>query len=136
MRVKQWICLLVAGMLLFGGLAGCNASKALPEGMDSAKVEETAKNALMLMNNKEFEALSKIFPEGTVSPEKWEQSLTPIFEKFGAFQEFGKVQVMGDEKDGEQFAVALVECKYEKGKGIFSVSMTTDYQVMGLWLVG
>lgn len=135
--MKRWIGLLLAGVVLLGGLVGCGTSgKPFPEGMDKAKVEEIAKNALTIMNNKDYEALSALFPEGAVAAEKWEQSLKPLFEKFGTFKEFGKVQLMGDEQDGVQYAVALVECKYEKGKGIFSVSINTDYQVMGLWLVG
>lgn len=134
--MKKKLSIFCAWVLCLLLLAACSPGKPLPEGMQADMVETKAKEVLTIMNNREYEKLSEMLQGTAVPAERWRTSLGPVLDKLGEFQEFGKVQVMGEEKDGVQYAVALVECKYSEGKAIFSVNFTAGYELSGLWLVG
>lgn len=129
-RVSALLCLLLCAAVL----AGCTA---LPEGVDAGVIEEKAKQAVDLVNARDFEGLIASMREDAqevADPEAWAAAVNPTLDEAGAFVEYTGTSVAGQEQEGEKFVAAVVTAKYENANLVFSLAFDADSQLTGFWV--
>ena len=122
-RTLQLLTALLALTLLTGLLAGCNKNK-LADAFDEEAVKQQAQADITLAESNDFAGWQARFaPEyqAAVTEDAYTAYLNTLNEK-GAFKEFGKIAIIGQEKNGINYAVAVVICKHENGDIQYTVA--------------
>ncbi len=118
--------------------SACSSAE-LPDGFDEEEVISLAKNIVEWLNDSEFESVTAMVREdlqNDLSAETLENALSSALEKAGAFEEFSKAAVTGtqDSSTGEDYAVAVLVCKYENDQQIFTISIDGNLEIVGLYM--
>ena len=118
-------------------LAGCSSTK-LSADFDEEKVKTAAQEAIGHMVAGEYEECVGLMSEemqAAVSAEILESNMETVAGQKGAFQEYKSSSVVGQkDKDGTDYAVAVIVAAFEKGNVTFTISYDKDMQVIGLWM--
>lgn len=118
---------------------GCGQDK-LAEDYDKDAVIEEAKEIIALINEGE---LGTIYEEKfgakmktVMAEESWNDTIAPIIEELGRFEEFEKEAVTGteDKDTKEEFATVVLIGKYEKGKAQYTISFNKSMKVVGFFI--
>lgn len=115
-KFKRIFAAVILGVLLAGALAGCKEENKLAAAFDEERVKEQAMEDITTAESGDFEAWKARFaPElqASLTQEIFDGYLGTL-EKLGAFEKFGKVAVVGQEKDGVNYAVAVYITEHEK----------------------
>lgn len=117
-------------------LCGCTRGK-LADSFDENKVKDAAKAAVTIINTQDYDAVITLLREDLqdqVTAEQlhdaWDDSLVSN----GAFVKYKSVTVVGtkDETTKEDYALAVLVCKYENGSQTFTLTFDSDYLLVGL----
>lgn len=122
-RTIRLLTSLLTLILLTGLLAGCSKNK-LADTFDEETVKQQALADITLAESNDFEGWQARFaPEyqSAVTEDAYTSYLGTLNEK-GAFKEFGKIAIIGQEQNGTNYAVAVVICKHENGDIQYTVA--------------
>lgn len=117
MKTKKIFTVLLMFTLITGILAGCGNKNKLADAFDEETVKEQAMADITMAESDDYEGwVSRFAPEvQSAVTEASYTSYLDILNKNGAFKEFGKIAVIGQEQGGKNYAVAVVICKHAKG---------------------
>lgn len=117
MKNQKIMSLLLVFTLITALLAGCGQKNKLADTFDEAKVKEQAMTDIAQAESNDFKGWQSRF-----APEYQSQLTESIYatyldslKDYGAFKEFGKTAIIGQEKDGVNYAVIVILCKHEGG---------------------
>lgn len=122
-RTIRLLASLLTLILLTGLLAGCSKNK-LADAFDEETVKQQALADITLAEANDFAGWQARFaPEyqSAVTEDAYTAYLGTLNEK-GAFKEFGKIAIIGQEQNGTNYAVAVVICKHENGDIQYTVA--------------
>lgn len=121
--VKRFSVLLAVAFIICA-LSGCQSKNKLASCFNEKDVKALACEDITLAESDNFEGWQARFaPEyQSVVTEASYDAYKATLTKYGAFQEFGKTAVIGQEKDGKNYAVAIVICKHEDGDIKYTVA--------------
>ncbi|MDO5540543.1 MAG: DUF3887 domain-containing protein [Eubacteriales bacterium] len=104
-------------VLTICALGGCSSKNKLADCFNEKDVKTQAMEDITLAESDNFEGWQARFaPEyQSVVTEDAYISYKEVLARYGAFQEFGKAAVIGQEKDGKNCAVAVIICKHKGG---------------------
>lgn len=122
-RTIKLLSALLTLILLAGLLAGCSKNK-LADAFDEETVKQQAMTDITLAESNDFAGWKARFtPEyqSAVTEDAYTSYLSTLNEK-GAFKEFGKIAIIGQEQNGTNYAVAVVICKHENGDIQYTVA--------------
>ena len=111
---------LLASIVFFSAImlfSGCGSSNKLADCFDESTVKKQAQDDITIAESDDFEGwLARFSPDlqSAVTEAAYTSYLDTLKEK-GAFTEFGKTAVIGQEQNVTNYAVAIVICKHEKG---------------------
>lgn len=127
---------LILMTICFVLLTGCSSS-GLSKDFDREEVEETTKEVINILINKDTQALLEI---STVEMKEamTEELIDQIYESIeeaGSFEEIEDISIAGQEdKDtGEEFAVAVAKAKFENKSIVYTISFNKQMKLAGLY---
>lgn len=136
--MKKALCfvLILAALL---SLSACGAGTGLPEGFEETAVLARAEELITLINTKDYTAVVSQLRddlESAITPEELEAAWGPALEKAGAFVEVTKAVVSGtkDQATGEDYAVAILVCKYENASLTYTISVDANLEIVGMYM--
>ena len=137
MKTKKIIAAALA-LALCLGLLGCSANK-LPEGFDADKVTARAEEIVGYANTGDYDTILSCLREdlqSSVTADQLKEGWAPTYESVGAFDSITSVKLLGtaDPTTKEDYAVALVTCKHDKGSVLYTLSFDADLNLVGLYL--
>lgn len=118
-------------------LMGCSGTK-LSGDYDEEKVKAVAQEAIDHLVAGEYEECTGLMSEemqAAITAEVLAANMETMAAQKGAFQEYKSNTVVGQkDKDGTEYAVAVVVAGFEKGNVTFTVSFGADMQISGFWM--
>lgn len=135
--MKKFFSLSLALLMLLS-LAACGSS-GLSEEYNEAEVLARAEELVLLINTLDYEAVCGQLREdlsGAISPEELENAWGESLEKAGAFVEFKSAAAASQESKstGENYAVAVLVCKYENASLTYTISMDMELNIVGMYM--
>ena len=122
-KTRKLFTILLTLTLLASLLTGCSKNK-LSDVFDEETVKQQAMSDITLAESNDFAGWQARFtPEyqSAVTEEAYTTYLDTLNEK-GAFKEFGKIAIIGQEQNGTNYAVAVIICKHENGDIQYTVA--------------
>ncbi len=133
--MKKWIAAAAALCVLL--LTGCGGAK-LPDGFEQEKVLAAAESTLEKINALAYDAVTDELREdlrGQLTAGQLEEAWGARLDELGAFEEIRNTSFQGTAgQDGEEFAVVILQCAYENGTAIYTLSYDADYALVGLYM--
>ena len=118
-------------------LTGCGGTK-LSADFDVEKVKTAAQEAIGYLVAGEYEECVGLMSEemqAAVPAEALASNMETLAGQKGVFQEYKSSSVVGQkDKDGTDYAVAVIVAAFEKGNVAFTLSYDTDMQIIGFWM--
>lgn len=116
----------------------CDSSR-LDEAFKEDSVKEKAQAVISLINKKDYDQIIELEREDVkeaLTKDVLEKVMTPIIDECGAFEEYTKINVLGqtDKASGEPIAVAVCQCKYENTSKIYTISFDKEMQIIGFYV--
>ena len=135
MKILKRLTALVCAALLALSLTACAQSSFE---YDKAAAETRALEIIDVIKTEDYAAIVALFrddlePLTTAADFEaaWEPYLTPA----GAFVEVLDINTVGQtDESGEEYILALVRCRYEHKKYLYTIVMDTDLNLTGLYL--
>jgi len=128
------ICLL----FVFTLFTGCASTK-LSKSFNKKTVENNAKEIVADLNSGDYDSVCAMVPEAAKS--SWtsdllSKSVSKTYGSAGKFEKFKKISVIGqtDSKTKTDYAVCLLQAKYEKKDVIFTITFDTEMKLAGLYM--
>lgn len=126
--------LLVGMSFLF--LVGCSGTN-LSEAFNQEEVTQQAKETIRIINNEDSQSLlemSTVQMKAGLSEDVLEQIYAAIKEA-GEFESFEDISVAGDKDKSteEEYAVAVVNTKYENKKITYTITFSSQMKLAGLY---
>lgn len=135
--VRKWISMAMVMAAAVFWLTGCGSTK-LSEDFDEEKVKTAAQEAIGYMVAGEYEECVGLMSEemkAAVSAEILASNMEAVAGQKGAFQEYKSSSVIGQkDKDGTDYAVAVIVAAFEKGNLTFTISYDKNMQMIGFWM--
>ncbi len=133
---KIYLVIMIFVLALF--VTGCGAP-ALAEGFTEDEVIAKAKEVVELVNSGDYQAINDMTREDLkdgLSVEVLDGAVTPIVSQAGNFVEYSQAVAVGDvDKDTkEDYAVAVLNCKYENKKITYTLSFNKDMEIVGFYI--
>ena len=125
--------IMAASMLM---LIGCGGTK-ISDDFDEEKVKATAQEAIDHLVAGEYEECLALMGEemqDAISAEALATNMETTAGQKGAFQEYKSSTVGQKDKDGSEYAVAVIVAGFEKGNITFTVSFDKDMKMTGFWM--
>ncbi len=118
-------------------LIGCSGTK-LSGDYDEEKVKTAAKEAIDHLVAGEYQECVELMGEdmqAAISAEVLASNMEAIAGQKGAFEEYKSSTVVGQkDKDGTEYAVAVIVAGFEKGSVTFTVSFDKEMKMIGFWM--
>lgn len=136
--MKKVLCFILIFAALLS-LSACGSAAALPEGFEEAAVLSRAEELIDLINTKDYAAVVSQLRddlETAIKPEELKTAWGPTLEKAGAFVEVSKTVVSGtkDPSTDEDYAVAILVCKYENASLTYTISVDRNLEIVGMYM--
>lgn len=134
--MKKKLFAALAALSVCALVSACAAP--LPDGFDEAEVVAVARAVVEELSAGDYAAVEARYSAkmtDTVAAGALEEALQTYFDALGEFKEHKKYGVGGgtDETEGE-YAVVQTVAAYENGTATFTVSITKDGRVCGLYM--
>lgn len=125
-------------ILMLMTLSACSSSK-LADIYSADEVITRAKKVVEVINTLDYDAMNAELREDLRSALTAEQLKTAWDTKLagaGSFTEYTTTATAGQKSKstGEDYAIAILVCKYEKASLTFTISMDKDMQIVGLYM--
>lgn len=124
--------LLLILSVIAGLLAGCSSKDKLADTFDETTVKDQAMADIILAESNDFEGWHARFaPEyqSYVTEDAYTSYLNTL-KDYGAFKEFGKSAIVGQEKDSANYAVIIILCKHEGGDIQYTLAYDEDMNLI------
>ncbi len=125
-----------AALLVF--CTGCGGAEALPGDLQADQLEASAEEMMDALNERDWDTLDELYGDNDLTPEDWSAQLDPVLDEFGDFEGYASFETttMKDNTTGDELAVVLVRCNYDKISCTYAVSFNADGSTAGLRIVG
>ncbi|MCE5234531.1 MAG: DUF3887 domain-containing protein [Clostridiaceae bacterium] len=135
LKGKRIFALLAAVLVLF--IAGCSPVPPLPDGFDEDTVMQAAKDTIALLNAQDSAGLRAVSSD-TLTAALTDETLSAVYTDIsagGAFLEYGEAAAFGadDKTTDTQYAVVVMQAKYESKTFTYTLSFDTDMKLVGLY---
>jgi hypothetical protein len=130
------LILSIISMLIITILGGCNSTK-LADSFDKATVESSAKQVIEYMNSGEYDSINAMVREDikdALSSELLSTNADKVFSEIGSFVEYKDMNIIGRKDKDEDYAVALVQVKYEKRNLLYTISFDSNMELVGFYM--
>lgn len=118
-------------------LIGCSGTK-LSSDYDEEKVKTAAQEAIDHLNAGEYQECVELMSEemqAAISAEVLASNMAEIARQKGAFEAYKSTTVVGQkDKDGTEYAVAVIVAGFEKGSVTFTLSFDKEMKMIGFWM--
>lgn len=138
--MKKPVIFGMALVLCMGILTGCGSSTKLSEHFDEETVIAEAERIVELANAEKYdEIINQNLDEDyreQFTTSMLRDAVSPLLDERGAFREFGKEVVLGqnDETNDLSYAVAVIQAKYVDGNIQFTITFDEDMTLAGLYV--
>ncbi len=127
-----------AAMLALLFALGCGANS-LPEGFSEDAVTARAEEIVQYASAGDYESVVSCLREdlaGALTADQLEEAWSGTYERVGAVESVKSVSLSGtaDDSTGEEYAVAQVICRHEKGSVLYTLSFDAELNLVGLYL--
>ncbi len=98
---------------------------------------EVAKSVVDNINAGDFQAVEDEMTDdmkAALPASALQESVTPVLEESGPFVEFKDASTTGVTQNGVNYIVVALSCQYEKTARIYTISLTTDMKIGGLYV--
>ena len=129
---KKWMGMMVCLLLAACMLTGCSLGSGLADCFDKDTLIQQAKEDIQLAQSNDFEGWKARFAQSLqaqLTEDVYTQYLGTL-ETLGAFQEFGKVAVVGQEQDGENYAGVVIQVDYAEKDAKYSLGYDEDMNLI------
>ncbi len=135
-KLSVSVSVLMAIVML--ALSGC-ASNKLADIYSEEEVVAKAKEVVDVINTSDYEAINDVLREDLktqLTAEQIEEAWAGQLTEAGKFEEYTTVATAGQKSQSteEDFAVAVLVCKYENAKLTYTVVLDKDLEVVGLYM--
>lgn len=125
-------------MLVMSVLTACGAGK-LSENYVEDDVIAKAQQVVELFNEKDYQAVTDMVREDLkeqLSADVLKNALDEKLTSAGEFVEYSQSAAAGqqDKSTGEDYAIAVLICKYENSNLTFTISMDEDMNLVGIYM--
>ncbi len=130
------IFFIVVSVIITFTLCACNSTK-LAAAFDKATVETSAKQVINYMNAGDFDGVNAMVREDIkeiLTSDVLTDAAQKTYGKAGSFEEYKKVNIVGKKDKDSDYAIALVQAKYEKKTVTFTISFDSNMAIVGLYM--
>lgn len=125
-------------LLLSVALSGCTSTK-LAEIYDETKVAERGKEVVAIINTQDFNLVNSELRddlEDQLTSKQLSDAMSQKLKDAGKFVEYQSITTLGQKSKstGEDYATAVLVGKYENGTLIFSITMDSNLDLVGIYL--
>ncbi|MBE6990101.1 MAG: DUF3887 domain-containing protein [Ruminococcaceae bacterium] len=131
-KIAVFISLLCLALLL----TACG-KKQLPAGFEKNEVINTAKTAVGLLNERDYDGVAAQFSSEMkeLDAKKLEEVLDPLLTELGDFDKFTSESVSGaNSSEIGDYAVAVLGCQYQNGTATYTISVDKAGRICGLYM--
>jgi len=119
-------------------LSACTSTK-LADNYDENIVTERAKEIVELINSQNYDQVNAEIRDDLqdqLTSEKLKDALGARLAEAGAFLEYQSIATLGQKSKttGEDYAVVVLIGKYEKSTVVFTISMDSNLDIVGLYV--
>lgn len=130
--------IIIATLTIVLALASCSAVK-LADIYDEAQVTARGKEVVEVINTQDYDAVNAQLRQdlqGALSSEKLKDAWDNLLTEAGSFEDYSGVTVIGQKSQstGEDYAAAVLTCKYENATRVFTIIMDKDLAVVGMYM--
>lgn len=138
MKTAKKALLLTLCLIMLLSLTACGGSK-LSEEYDEQAVLAKAEELVMTANTLDYEAVHSMLREDllpALTAQQLESSWGPFLEAAGAFVEITSRTAVTQKSQStdENYAVAVLVCKYENANLTYTISMDVNLDIVGMYL--
>lgn len=131
--IKIFFILLVLSITL----SACTSTK-LADSYDENIVTERAKEIVEMINAQNFDQVNAEIRDDLqdqLTAEKLEEAIGAKLVEAGAFLEYQSTATLGQKSktSGEDYAVVVLVGKYENGNVVYTISMDSNLDIVGLY---
>ncbi len=125
-------------LLLSVALSGCTSTK-LAEIYDETKVAERGKEVVAIINTQDFNLVNSELRddlEDQLTSKQLSDAMSQKLKDAGKFVEYQSITTLGQKSKstGEDYATVVLVGKYENGTLIFSITMDSNLDLVGIYL--
>ncbi|MFB0921204.1 MAG: DUF3887 domain-containing protein [Oscillospiraceae bacterium] len=125
-------------IILVLSLAACSSSK-LADIYKEDDVIAKAKSVVDTINTQDYDAVVTLVREdlqGQLTADSLKSAWQPMLDESGAFKEYKTVAAYGQKSKstGEDYAICVLVCTYEKATRTFTISLDKDLAVVGMYM--
>ncbi|MCK8058156.1 MULTISPECIES: DUF3887 domain-containing protein [unclassified Fusibacter] len=134
--MNKMVIMIIIVTLTFALLTACTSTE-LSSDFDSAVVESSAQGVVDALNAKDYDSVVAMLREDLqdrLNAQKIADAVEMTYGDAGEFTAINKTTVIGQKKEDEDFAVAIIEAKYENKKVIFTLSYDKNMKLIGLYM--
>lgn len=117
-------------------VVGCGNTQ-LSDTFDEQEVITEVKQVITDLSNERFDAVEAVIREDlqeSLSAEALKEAVEKTFPEAGALSEFDSVTIVGQESEGEQYAVAVVAARYENQTVSYTITFNKDMRIVGFFM--
>lgn len=128
----------IAVFALILSLSACSSTK-LSDAFKEDEVISRAEKTVAVISTLDYDAIVPEFRddlESQVTPEQLENAWSKQLNAAGKFVKYSSETVFGqkDKSTGEDYAVAVLVCKYENSTLTYTISMDKDLNIIGMYM--
>jgi histidyl-tRNA synthetase len=136
-KIKSAIFLLIMGMV-FSMFAGCSSNK-LADIYSEDEVIERAKQVVEVINTLDYIAMTDELRQDLrdqLTADQLKEAWDSKLQKAGKFKEYKATAALGQKSKstGEDYAVAVITCKYENSNLTFTIVLDKNLDVVGMYM--
>ena len=128
--------MIILGIFVAFIFSGCNSTK-LADSFDKATVKASAKQVIDYMNSGDFDSVNALVREDgkeILTSDVLSDAVQKTYGKAGSFVEYKAVNIIGQKDKDMNYAIALVQAKYEKKTVTFTISFDSNMAVVGIYM--
>lgn len=130
------IILLIAVVYIVGMCSACNSTK-LADSFVKDTVIASAKQVIEYMNSGEFDSVNAMVREDVkkiLTIDVLSDAARKTYGKAGSFVEYKDINIVGKRDKDTDYAIALVQAKYEKLSVLFTISFDNNLDVVAIYM--
>ncbi len=139
-RVGFSLGILVIIALAISFLSGCSEAdepveEGLPHWISEDQIVSQMEEVVDDFNARDYEAISALFADESVTAEDLESSLSTVQDEYGSFVSYGDAVFLQGESRGRSYATVIQDAVYENGTAEFRISFFEDGSLAGFYFL-
>ena len=128
----------VLAVIIIMTLTSCSSSNSSSNfEFDKDSAIFRAKEAVEVVNTRDYEEIVKLFREDLreqVKADEIKSALDSQLKKAGDFTKYESETAVAQKQSGTEYIIVVLVCKYENSTLIFTISLDTDMNIVGLYM--